>query len=240
MNSLHTFDPDIAEIAGVIPAVIYQNLKYWIWKNAASDENCHEGRVWTFNSIKSFKLLFPYLTEKQIRSALDHLEEIGLIGSGNFNKSAYDRTKWYCLLRQNDLPKWANGTAPEGEPIPNVNTDITTDSKRACEVDDLFTSIEEPEVQKPNDRFDEFWKAFPKKAGKPAAQKAWDKATKKNDPDKIIAAAKVYAGTEAVQKGFIKYPQGWLNEERFNDPDLQPPPPRAATGQRWYPGGVVR
>lgn len=238
MNSLHTFDPDVAEIAGVIPAVIYQNLKYWIWKNAASDENCHEGKVWTFNSIKSFKLLFPYLSEKQIRSALDHLEEVGLVGSNNFNKSAYDRTKWYCLLRQKDLPIWANGSAPEGEPIPNVNTDITTDSKPdAPDGADLFSAMEEPQSKEP-DRFDEFWKAFPKKAGKPAALKAWQKAVRKTDPGKIIAAARVYAGTEAVLKGFIKFPQGWLNEERFNDPDLQPAP--AAVVQRWAPGGYVR
>jgi hypothetical protein len=42
-----------------------------------------------------------------------------------------------------------------------------------------------------------------------------------------------------VQRGFIKFPQGWLNEERFNDPDLQPPSVGAPV-QRWVPGGVVR
>ena len=240
MNSLHTFDPDIAEIAGVIPAVIYQNLKYWIWKNAASDENCHEGQVWTFNSIKSFKLLFPYLTEKQIRSALDHLEEVGLIGSGNFNKSAYDRTKWYCLLRQMDLPKWANGNALQGEPIPNVNTDINTDSKHdAPDGADLFSAMEDAQKKAP-DRFDEFWSVYPKKAGKPAAIKAWQKAIKRADPGKIIAAAKVYAGTEAVQRGFTKFPQGWLNEDRFDDPDLQPVAMTAKLKSEWTFGEVTR
>jgi hypothetical protein len=89
------------------------------------------------------------------------------------------------------------------------------------------------------DRFDEFWKVFPKKAGKPSAIKAWQKAVRKTDPGKIIAAARVYAGTEGVQRGFIKFPQGWLNEERFNDPDLQPPSVGAPV-QRWVPGGVVR
>jgi len=88
------------------------------------------------------------------------------------------------------------------------------------------------------DGFDDFWKAFPKKAGKPAAMKAWQKAIKNTDPGKIIAAAKVYAGSETVQRGFIKFPQGWLNEERFNDPDLQPPV--GAQVVRWTPGGVVR
>lgn len=100
--------------------------------------------------------------------------------------------------------------------------------------------LSEEATEAKSDRFDEFWKAFPKKAGKPAALKAWQKAVRKTDPGKIIAAARVYAGSETVQRGFVKYPQGWLNEERFNDPDLQPPPPTAAPVQRWYPGGVVR
>lgn len=88
------------------------------------------------------------------------------------------------------------------------------------------------------DRFPDFWAAYPKKAGKPAAHRAWLKAIRKTDPEKIIAAAKVYAGTENVARGFIKHPQGWLNEERFNDPDLQPPPPRQRRFE-YHPGGIV-
>lgn len=115
----------------------------------------------------------------------------------------------------------------------------TTDKKTNLE-EDLFGSDEpqKPAFEKIEDRFDEFWSAYPKKAGKPAAQKAWAKAAKKTDPERIIAAAKVYAGTDGVARGFVKFPQGWLNEERFNDPDLQPPPPRSQKFV-YHPGGVV-
>ena len=136
---MHSFDPDIAARVGVNAAVLYQNIVWWCAKNAANRVNVHDGRYWTFNSVKAWGELFPYLTGKQIRSALDKLEEEGLILSGIFNKSGYDRTKWYCPAGQIDLPQKANGIASEGEPIPDINTDLNTDSKhresaRACQI----------------------------------------------------------------------------------------------------------
>lgn len=126
--SMHSFDPEIAKKVGVNAAVLYQNIVWWTQRNAANDRHFHDGRYWTYNSIKAFDALFPYLTTKQIRTALDKLEEAGLIMSGTFNKAGYDRTKWYCPLGQIDLPKKANGDAQEGEPIPDVNTDIKPDT----------------------------------------------------------------------------------------------------------------
>ena len=74
-----------------------------------------------------------------------------------------------------------------------------------------------------NDLFAEFWAAYPKKVGKPAAEKNFLKAVKAgHDPARIIEAAKRYAASESVTRGFAKYPQGWLTDERFNDADLWP------------------
>jgi hypothetical protein len=123
--SAHSFDPDIAARVGCNAAVIYQNLFYWAEKNAANGRHFYEGRWWTYNSISAFSELFPYLTGKQIRTALDKLESDGLIVSGCYNKSAYDRTKWYsptCLNAETHLPKKTNENAQKGEPIPDINT----------------------------------------------------------------------------------------------------------------------
>ena len=123
--SAHQFDPAIAARVGLNAAVIYQNLFYWAEKNAANGRHFYDGRWWTYNSIKAFADLFPYLTGKQIRTALDKLESSGLIVSGCFNKSNYDRTKWYsptCLNAQTDLPKKTNENDQKGEPIPDINT----------------------------------------------------------------------------------------------------------------------
>lgn len=136
--ALHMFDPNVAKAYGVNAAVIFQNLAYWIEHNRANGANFYDGRYWTYNSVKAFSELFPYLTEKQIRGALKKLEDGGMILVGNYNKSAYDRTRWYALADngisiytkgQMDFPEKKNENAHKGEPIPDINTDITTDKK---------------------------------------------------------------------------------------------------------------
>jgi hypothetical protein len=146
--SMHSFDPEIATKVGVNAAVLYQNIVWWTQKNAANGKHLRDGRHWTYNSIKAFDALFPYLTSKQIRTALDKLEEAGLILSGSFNKAGYDRTKWYCPSGPIQLPKKANGIAQKGEPIPVSKPDIKPDTlfgsedpkpakrKRSCSLPD--------------------------------------------------------------------------------------------------------
>lgn len=123
--SRHSFDPVIAKQVGLNAATIYQNILFWAEVNAANNKHIHDGYIWTYNSIAAFGDLFPYLTLKQIRTALTKLEDDGLIVSGCYNKSAYDRTKWYaptCPLGKSDLPSGANEIAQKGEPIPDINT----------------------------------------------------------------------------------------------------------------------
>lgn len=136
--ALHMFDPQIAQEYGVNAAIIFQNLAYWIEHNRANEANFHDGRYWTYNSVRAFAELFPYLTDKQIRGALKKLEEGGMILVGNYNKSAYDRTRWYALAEkglsiytkgQMNFAYRENENDPEGEPIPDINTDVTTPNK---------------------------------------------------------------------------------------------------------------
>jgi hypothetical protein len=133
--AMHMFDPQIAKEYGVNAAIIFQNLAYWIEHNRANETNFHDGRYWTYNSVRAFSVLFPYLTDKQIRGALKKLEDGGMILVGNYNKSAYDRTRWYALAEkglsiytkgQMDSADRENENAPEGEPIPDINTNETT------------------------------------------------------------------------------------------------------------------
>ena len=134
----HSFDTEIAKEYGVNCAIILQHLFFWIEKNRANEKNYHDGRYWTYNSVKAFSELFPYMTDKQIRTALKTLESEGLVITGNYNSSAYDRTKWYALTDRalsiflsgnNDLPKKANGSSEKGEPIPDNKTDNKPDIK---------------------------------------------------------------------------------------------------------------
>ena len=59
---------------------------------------------------------------------------------------------------------------------------------------------------------------FPVKSGKPAAFKAWLGARARGaDPERIIAAAKAYRDDPQRNPEKTKYPQGWLNDERYLD-----------------------
>lgn len=93
----HHFDIEIAEAYGLNEAIILNNIRFWVIHNEANGTNFHDGRYWTYNSMKAFEKLFPYMKPFAIRTALKTLEENGLIITGNYNKSSYDRTKWYAL-----------------------------------------------------------------------------------------------------------------------------------------------
>jgi hypothetical protein len=70
------------------------------------------------------------------------------------------------------------------------------------------------------DRFEEFWKAYPIKADKPNARKAWLTALEKATADEIIEGLeryKAWRDAKGDRAPSIKYAQGWLNGERWND-----------------------
>lgn len=140
---IHVFDTDVAKKYGVNAAIILQNMAYWIMQNEANEMNFYDGRYWTFNSKRAYGELFPYMSAKQIRTAIEKLVEDGVLVTGNYNKLAYDRTAWYsltekgksiCRIGQMDYPQKANGLSQEGKPIPDINSDVThvvnTDRKK--------------------------------------------------------------------------------------------------------------
>lgn len=139
----HMFDVDVAKAYGVNAAVLFQNIAYLCEYNRTNETNFHDGNYWMFNSRKAFSEQYVYLSDKQVRTALDRLVEGGLLAKGNYNKFQFDRTCWYALTEKgrsiyqagpSDLPSMSNGLAYEGQgmardgkPIPVINTYINTD-----------------------------------------------------------------------------------------------------------------
>lgn len=76
--------------------------------------------------------------------------------------------------------------------------------------------------------FDDFWRAYPRKVGKGAAQKSWDKCVNrmKIAPSVILDGAKRYAGAKAgADIQYIAHPSTWLNQQRWLDePDTMQEP----------------
>jgi hypothetical protein len=76
----HIFDPEIAVMTKSIQAaILFENIRHWVHKNKSMDINCIDGSYWTFNTYKGLEKIFPYATSKQIRTAIDKLEKMGLI-----------------------------------------------------------------------------------------------------------------------------------------------------------------
>jgi hypothetical protein len=150
------FDPEVAKDVGTDAAIILSNIEFWQATNQANKRNFHDDRYWTYNSTKAFTELFSYLSDRKIRTCLDKLEAKNYITAGNYNKSKYDRTKWYsanvyhhssissngadeidkwiCQNSQMDSSKLSNGIDANDEPIPDnkqqiVNTNKKTDNK---------------------------------------------------------------------------------------------------------------
>ena len=137
MGLNYSFDVDYATEYGVDEAILLQNLIFWIIKNKACEKHYYEGRTWTYNSAKSFEVLFPFWNEKQIRRIIDSLKEQKVIITGNFNKIAYDRTLWYALKDeaiiqkgQIHFPKTGDQLPENGSPIPDINTDSKPKNKQ--------------------------------------------------------------------------------------------------------------
>lgn len=94
---IHLINVKVAVEYGVNAALIFNNIGYWVEKNRANNTNQRDGKTWTYNSIKAFSEIFPYLTKRQIELAIEKLEEGGVIETGCFNTDPKNRTKWYAL-----------------------------------------------------------------------------------------------------------------------------------------------
>lgn len=125
-----------------------------------------------------------------------------------------------------EAPASANGSAPAMAPAdgllePPTRPDPTLKNK---------TSSPPPAA---DEAFDRFWAAYPRKAGKGQARKAWAKAVKATDPEAVIAGAQRYARERAGQdQQYTAHPATWLNGERWTDqPALAP---AASGGADWW------
>lgn len=149
----HSFNIELAKKYGILEAILLKNLWFWIEKNRANEKNFYDGTYWTYNSTRAFNELFPYASKSSIKRALKSLQEKGIIKTGNYNKSSYDRTLWYAFTdlgesivsnRQMETNKSSNGNEQNGLTIPDINTndktkDIKTNKKKKKETE--FDSV---------------------------------------------------------------------------------------------------
>ena len=236
----HSFSTELAEQYGILEAVLLNHFQFWITHNAANDVHYHDGRYWTFNTVKAFADLFPYASAKQIRTALNRLIDAGVLMTGNYNKTTYDRTLWYaftdegltiCPIRQMDAPKKKNADAQKGKPIPNTNTTTNTNTKQIKNNDQPA----KPSDQELVNEFEDLWRLYPRKQGKAKALEAYKRARKAGvDKTTVLDGISRYNAQITANKTKAKYiMQGstWFNGKRWEDEYTDQPKTQPKTKQ---------
>lgn len=210
----HHFNVEIAKEYGILEAILIQNIYYWTLKNKANDKHFHDGYYWTYNSIKAFGELFPYVSERQIQNALKKLKELGIIMTDNFNTSPYDKTLWYTISNkgisimqkcQIETPEMLNRNVENVEPIPYINTYNNTYNNNV--------DFEE--------EFNQLWKKYPNKQGRKDALRHYISARKKKVSyeiiDKGIDNYIEHIQRVGTQKQYIMHGSTWFCGEHWND-----------------------
>lgn len=139
---------------------------------------------------------------------IDALVELGLVDRvhSNRNDGGYSSTNY--ILKLND-PLSQNATSPCSK--------LSTPLVAKCDTN-LGSNNLGNRTNYIFDNFDDIWGIYPKKQGKGAAKKAYEKAMKKIDPNILLDRIKAYV--EAIQNKDLQYIpmlSTWLNQERWGD-----------------------
>lgn len=146
----HSFDIELAKEYGIVEAILLKNLWFWVEKNRANEKHFYDGSYWTYNSVRAFGKLFPYVSEKTITRALKKLEDLKIIKTGNYNKIAYDRTKWYAFTDlgifimtkgKMEIDEIGNGINEMVEAIPDNNTNNNANNNTVVDKQTQYSQI---------------------------------------------------------------------------------------------------
>lgn len=95
------------------------------------------------------------------------------------------------------------------------------DAIDTCALPGFALDAASPHARAPDDGFEEFWRTYPRKVGKPQARKAWSKLN--GHREAVVPGLVPWARywSERAEPQFIPHPATWLNREGWND---EPPP----------------
>lgn len=128
--------PTLAKKVGLNEAIILQQIHYWNRINEKNNHNFYDGYYWTYNTYEDWQKQFPFWSTRTIQRAINRLEKLKLVVSGNYNELKLDKTKWYRInykvldileeypSRHNgtiEMTKWLDYLDSLTKPIPETN-----------------------------------------------------------------------------------------------------------------------
>ena len=182
-KSLHGFNVEEAHKYGVEKAILLQHIRFWCVQNKGKDTHEHDGLVYMYQSAQDMHKHYPYWSRQKISRLLRDMEAEGIIKSGNFNKFAYDQTKWYTI--NIECSKLNNRSSESEQPIPDTNTDTKTDNL-----------------------FDDCWAMYGRKGNKQTALRYWKKLSLK---DRYNIQDNILPYINSREYKYRKDFQGWIN-----------------------------
>ena len=182
-KSLHGFNVEEAHKYGVEKAILLQHIRFWCVQNKGKDTHEHDGLVYMYQSAQDMQKHYPYWSRQKISRLLRDMEAEGIIKSGNFNKFAYDQTKWYTI--NIECSELNNRSSESEQPIPDTNTDTKTDNL-----------------------FDDCWAMYGRKGNKQTALRYWKKLSLK---DRYNIQDNILPYINSREYKYRKDFQGWIN-----------------------------
>lgn len=233
MSFTYQFNTTCAAVYGVPEAVFIHQLYFWCRVNEKNGRNLHDGRYWSYNSMKALREIFDFWSPSQLETVIKNCRKKGAILTANYCTDPRDRTLSYtitdsvkCIYEKSEM---SDGDFRNAFPKSQKCIKGTVGNPTVGNTDILPL-------------FDRFWGAYPRKVSKADARKAFAKL----NPDGELVEAMLRALDwqkrlpEWTKDGgqFVPYPATWLNARRWEDePDGSPttptPPERKEDEYTW-------
>jgi DNA polymerase III gamma/tau subunit len=188
------FLPSLACEYGLNEAIVIQQIHYWSDKVKPSQD----GFVWVYNTIPEWKKQFPFWSERTIFSILKKLKELEILFAEKKNENSWNHTLYYRI----NYEKLGH----------TISQPLQDRSRKVCE-----NTVNTETTREYIDRFEIFWKKYPKKVSKPSALKSWSKMKPSQELLEKMLIAIDQQGLPSRDMQFVPNPSTWLNNERWED-----------------------
>lgn len=141
--------PSLACKVGLNEAIVLQQFHYWLQRSS----NVQDGYKWIYNSITGWAKQFPFWSRDTVKRTISNLEKKGYLITDNYNKSKFDRTKWYRIdYEKLNMPQRLGQSEPKtGAGL--TDTKVQNDPMRKVQNDPTYTNrLPENNKQKTNNR----------------------------------------------------------------------------------------
>jgi hypothetical protein len=143
-----------------------------------------------------------------VRSALEELIQAGYLETKRTTDQRGYNAGLAYYIKDPAKPKSENPTLENP----------TLDNRTAIE-NNLIKNKKKEDKETTN-KFETFWSLYPRKIAKADALKAWAKATKTQDPERLIKLTRAYAEGRLPEATYIPYPASWLNKGLYESIEI--------------------